>query len=262
MIKGKKVSDVDHYIAGFPAAVKKRLEEIRQTIRDNAPDAVEGISYGMPGFKYLGKPLVYFAGYENHIGFYATPTGHEAFKKDLAGYKTGKGSVQFPLTEPLPLALIKKIVQFRVKENEGMAAAKKKTGAAPEKKKAAKAAPAEKEATQVNAWLDKQEPAVRKEIDAVRKLIKKAAPMLNERIKWNAPSYYTTADLFTFGPYKNKRILLVFHHPAIVQIKSPLLEGEYKDRRLVYFNNSKEAVKNEKELSRIIRLLTKKAGNH
>ena len=243
----------DQYIAGFPAAVKKRLEEIRKTIRDNAPDAVEGISYGMPGFKYLGKPLVYFAGYENHIGFYATPTGHEAFKKDLAGYKTGKGSVQFPLTEPLPLALIKKIVRFRVKENEGMAAAKKK---------AAKAAPTEKDATQVKAWLDKQEPALRKEIDAVRKMIKKAAPMLNERIKWNAPSYYTTADLFTFGPYKNKRILLVFHHPAIVQIKSPLLEGEYKDRRLVYFNNSKEAVKNEKELSRIIRLLTKKAGNH
>ena len=257
MIKGKKVSDVDHYIAGFPAAVKKRLEEIRQTIRDNAPDAVEGISYGMPGFKYLGKPLVYFAGYENHIGFYATPTGHEAFKKDLAGYKTGKGSVQFPLTEPLPLALIKKIVLFRVKENEGMAAKKKTTVIAVKKK----AAPENKEAAQVKQWLDKQEPTVRKEIDAVRKLIKKAAPTLNERIKWNAPSYYTTADLITFGPYKNKRILLVFHHPAIVEIKSPLLEGEYKDRRLVYFNSSKEAVKNEKELSRIIRLLTKKTGN-
>lgn len=248
----------DQYIAGFPATVKKRLEEIRKTIRDNAPGAVEGISYGMPGFKYMGKPLVYFAGYENHIGFYATPTGHEAFKKDLAGYKTGKGSVQFPLTEPLPLTLIKKIVLFRVKENEGMAAAKKKTTVTAVKKKAALE---DKEAAQVKAWLDKQEPALRKEIDSVRKLIKKAAPSLNERIKWNAPSYYTTADLFTFGPYKNKRILLVFHHPAIVEIKSTLLEGEYKDRRLVYFNSSKEAVKNEKELSRIIRLLTKKAGN-
>jgi uncharacterized protein YdhG (YjbR/CyaY superfamily) len=199
---------------------------------------------------------VYFAGYENHIGFYATPTGHEAFKKDLAGYKTGKGSVQFPLTEPLPLSLIKKIVRFRVKENEGMAAAKKKTTATPVKKKAA---PANKEAAQVKDWLDKQDPALRKEIDVVRKLIKKAVPSLNERIKWNAPSYYSTVDLFTFGPYKNNRILLVFHHPAIVEIKSPLLEGEYKDRRLVYFNSSKEAVKNEKELTRIIRLLTKKA---
>lgn len=106
----------DQYIAGFPPAVKKQLEQIRKTIRDHAPGAVEGISYGMPGFKYKGKPLVYFAGYENHIGFYATPTGHETFKKDLAGYKTGKGSVQFPLTEPMPLALIKdRIVQGKGK---------------------------------------------------------------------------------------------------------------------------------------------------
>ncbi len=245
----------DQYIAGFPAPVKKQLEQLRKTIRANAPDAVEGISYGMPGFKYLGKPLVYFAGYENHIGFYATPTGHEEFKKELAGYKTGKGSVQFPLTAPLPLALIKKIVLFRVKENEAMTAAKKKPVAKPVKKKAAKTAPADKEATQVREWLDKQEPAVRKEIEMVRKLIKKSAPLLHERIKWNAPSYYTSADLLTFGPYKNNRILLVFHHPAIVKIKSPLLEGDYKDRRLVYFRSSKEAVKNEKELTRIIREL-------
>jgi len=125
----------DQYIASFPPAVKKMLEQVRKTIRENAPDAVEGISYGMPGFKYLGKPLVYFAGYENHIGFYATPTGHEAFKKDLSVYKTGKGSVQFPVTAPMPLALIKKIVLFRVKENEEMAAAKKKTTATPVKKK-------------------------------------------------------------------------------------------------------------------------------
>ncbi len=257
MIKGKKVSDVDQYIAGFSPAVRKQLEQVRKTIRDNAPDAVEGISYGMPGFKYLGKPLVYFAGYENHIGFYATPTGHEAFKKDLAGYKTGKGSVQFPLTVPLPLALIKKIVLFRVKENEGMVSAKKKTTVTPVKKKAA---PAAKDPDQVKEWLDKQEPALRKEINAVRKLIIKAAPSVNERIKWNAPSYYTTVDLFTFGPYKNNRILLVFHHPAIVKIKSPLLEGAFKDRRLLYFNNSKEAVKQEKELTRIIRELLSLSG--
>lgn len=85
----------DQYIAGFPAAVKKRLEEIRKTIRDNAPDAVEGISYGMPGFKYLGKPLVYFAGYESHIGFYATPTGHEAFKKICQVIRQGKARYNF-----------------------------------------------------------------------------------------------------------------------------------------------------------------------
>lgn len=257
MEKTQAPKTVEQYIAGFPASTKKQLEQVRKIIQANAPDAVEGISYGMPGFKYLGKPLVYFAGYENHIGFYATPTGHEAFKKDLSVYKTGKGSVQFPLSSPMPLALIKKIVLFRVAENEKMAAAKKKPAAAPVKKKAA---PAGKDADAVKAWLAKQEPAVRKEIDAVRKLIKKASPVLNERIKWNAPSYYSSVDLFTFGPYKNKRILLVFHHPAIVKIKSPLLEGTFKDRRLVYFNSSKEAVKQEKELTRIILQLLEKTS--
>jgi hypothetical protein len=105
------------------------------------------------------------------------------------------------------------------------------------------------------AWLEKQEPAVRKEINAVRKLILEAAPSLNERIKWNAPSYYTSADLLTFGPYKNNRILLVFHHPAIVKIKSALLEGDFKDRRLLYFDGRKDAEKKAKELTRIIREL-------
>jgi len=259
MDKSPAPKSVDQYIAGFTPAVKKQLEQVRKTIRDNAPEAVEGISYGMPGFKYMGKPLVYFAGYENHIGFYATPTGHEAFKKDLAIYKTGKGSVQFPLSSPMPLALIKKIVLFRVKENETMAAAKKKPANAPVKKKAR---PVNKYAEQVKTWLEKQDPAVRKEIDAVRKLIRKAVPAINERIKWNAPSYYTSVDLFTFGPYKNNRILLVFHHPSIVKIKSPLLEGTFKDRRLVYFDGSGHAAKETKELSRIIHQLLENTSNH
>lgn len=99
---------------------------MRKTIKAAAPKAEEAINYGMPGYKYLGKPLVYFGGFENHIGFYATPTGHDAFKKELSVYKQGKGSVQFPLSEKLPLDLIKRIVQFRVKENEANAVTKKK----------------------------------------------------------------------------------------------------------------------------------------
>ena len=90
---------------------------MRKTIKAAAPNAEELISYQMPAYKYKGV-LVYFAAFEKHIGFYATPTGHSAFKKELSQYKTGKGSVQFPLTEPLPLELVKRIVQFRVKENE------------------------------------------------------------------------------------------------------------------------------------------------
>lgn len=133
----KKAATVEEYISQFSASTQKALKQMRSLIKKSAPAAEESISYGMPAYKLQGRPLVYFAGYENHIGFYATPTGHAAFKKELSHYKTGKGSVQFPLTEPLPAALITKIVLFRVNENEARVkkpVAKK----SPVKKKAAK----------------------------------------------------------------------------------------------------------------------------
>lgn len=111
------VQTVDEYIASFPSNVQERLRQIRSTIKEHAPEAQESIAYGMPAYKLQGKPLVYFAGYEHHVGFYATPTGHAQFAEQLAKYKQGKGSVQFPLSEPLPLKLIEDIVKFRVQEN-------------------------------------------------------------------------------------------------------------------------------------------------
>jgi len=107
---------VDSYIKSFPENIQILLNQIRATIKENAPDAIESIAYGMPAFKTHGKPLVYFAGFKNHIGFYATPTGHAEFAKELSLYKQGKGSVQFPLDKTLPLKLIGQIVRFRVKE--------------------------------------------------------------------------------------------------------------------------------------------------
>jgi len=112
----KEIQTVDQYISGFPAETQVKLETIRQTIRTNAPDARESISYGMPAYKLNKKPLVYFGGFANHIGFYATPSGHQEFKKELSKYKQGKGSVQFPLSQPLPVDLIAEIVKFRVSE--------------------------------------------------------------------------------------------------------------------------------------------------
>ncbi|MCK0135868.1 DUF1801 domain-containing protein [Arenibacter sp. S6351L] len=108
--------EVTEYIANFPIEVQKVLEELRTTIQNAAPEAEELISYKMPAYKYYGI-LVYFAAYKNHIGFYATPTGHKEFERDLAPYKQGKGSVQFPLNQPMPWPIITKIVQFRAKEN-------------------------------------------------------------------------------------------------------------------------------------------------
>lgn len=115
-MKTTSVKNVDEYIESFPKETQKYLKQIRTVIKKAAPKAEEGIGYNMPAYKYNGV-LVYFAGYAKHIGFYATPTGHKEFKKELSVYKEGKGSVQFPLDEPLPIALITKIVKFRVKEN-------------------------------------------------------------------------------------------------------------------------------------------------
>lgn len=111
-----KPENIDAYISAFPPVAQKLLAQVRNTIQNAAPNATEAISYAMPTFKLNGKNLVHFACYEKHIGFYATPTGHEAFKDDLAKYKQGKGSVQFPIDEPLPLDLIARIVKFRVSE--------------------------------------------------------------------------------------------------------------------------------------------------
>jgi len=110
-------TSVDDYIITFPSKIQLLLQKIRETIIKNAPNCIENISYGMPAYKLNNKPLVYFAAYKNHIGFYATPTGHKEFEKELSKYKQGKGSVQFPLTESIPYDLIEKIVVFRVKEN-------------------------------------------------------------------------------------------------------------------------------------------------
>jgi uncharacterized protein YdhG (YjbR/CyaY superfamily) len=123
MDKTKLAKNVDEYIAPFPPAVKAALENVRNTIKKAAPNAEELISYAMPAYKYKGV-LVYFAGYKNHIGFYGTPSGHAAFKKELSIYKNGKGSVQFPLDKPLPLKLISQIVKFRVAQNNEKAANK------------------------------------------------------------------------------------------------------------------------------------------
>ncbi|MBK6772564.1 MAG: DUF1801 domain-containing protein [Ignavibacteria bacterium] len=113
----KEIKTVDDYISNFPSEIKTKLQFIRQIIKEIAPEAIESISYGMPAYKINKKPLVYFGGFAKHIGIYATPTGHEKFKKQLSVYKQGKGSVQFPLDQPLPVALIKDIIKFRLKIN-------------------------------------------------------------------------------------------------------------------------------------------------
>ena len=114
-----KAKDIDEYIAGFPSETQKVLEQIRQTIKKAAPNAEETIRYAIPTFKLNGVYLIHFAAFKHHIGFYATPTGHEEFNEDLSHFKQGKGSVQFPLDKSIPYNLIARIVKFKVQENLG-----------------------------------------------------------------------------------------------------------------------------------------------
>jgi uncharacterized protein YdhG (YjbR/CyaY superfamily) len=109
--------NIDEYIAGFPSEVQKILQDIRVTIRKAAPEAEETISYQIPAFTLKGKYLIYFAAYKRHIGLYPAPRGVEKFKKELARYEGGKGTVRLPLAEKIPFGLISRIVKFKARQN-------------------------------------------------------------------------------------------------------------------------------------------------
>lgn len=123
MASKAKFTTMEAYIASFPKEVRGILQELRRTIQNAAPGAVEAISYQIPTFKLNGSNLVHFAAWKNHIGFYATPSGNAAFKKELARYTVAKGSIRFPLDEPIPYDLVAKIAKFRMKQTQ----VKKKT---------------------------------------------------------------------------------------------------------------------------------------
>ena len=125
-MKGTMAKNIDEYIAMFPKDIQKKLKEVRTTIKTAAPQAEEAIKYAIPTFVLNGN-LVHFAAMKNHLGFYPAPSGIVAFKKELSSYEQGKGSIQFPFDQPIPLELITKIVKFRVVENLKKQPAKKKS---------------------------------------------------------------------------------------------------------------------------------------
>ena len=113
----KRFETIDEYIAAFPRNVQDILEELRRVIRESAPESEETISYGIPTFDFNGRHLVHFAAYRNHVGFYPTSSGIAHFKKELSRYELSRGTVRFPINEPIPFDLVKKIVKYRVEEN-------------------------------------------------------------------------------------------------------------------------------------------------
>jgi len=118
MARTKQPESIDEYISTFPSNIQNILKKMRQTIRECAPGAEETISYQIPTFKLNGN-LVYFAAFKDHISFFPTSSGREAFKKELSMYKGGRGTVQFPMDKPIPYNLVQKIVKYRVKESLG-----------------------------------------------------------------------------------------------------------------------------------------------
>ncbi|WP_171062793.1 DUF1801 domain-containing protein [Larkinella sp. C7] len=239
-----KPTTIDHYIADFPAETRELLEQVRETIRKAAPEAEETINYGMPTFVLEGN-LVHFAGYKNHIGFYPTPSGIEAFQERLSVYKSAKGSVQFPIDQPLPLDLIADIVKFRVFENRQLAEAK------PKKRPVART-PKLSDTEQVTEHIQKLDPKLGPLVESIRQLILSTDPDIGERIKWNNPSFYYTGDMKPFDPKEYKRelavfnlhkgkIMLVFPSGAKIADTSGLLEGTYEDgRRIAIFTTQED----------------------
>jgi len=125
--KPSSPKNTDEYMAGFPADVQEILQKIRDTIKKAAPKAEETISYKMPSFNLNGQSLIYFAAYKKHIGLYPVPSGDEELKKEISGYRSGKGTLQFSLDKPIPYKLIGKIVKVMAKENSAKVARGKKS---------------------------------------------------------------------------------------------------------------------------------------
>ncbi len=252
----KKSAEVDNYISGFPEDVQAILEEIRAVVKLAAPEADEIMNYGIPTLTLEGN-LVHFAGYKNHIGFYPAPSGIVAFQDELSVYKGAKGSVQFPIDQPLPMDLVTRIVKFRVDENLAKAALKKG------KKRAPKVKLSDEEL--VTEHIQNLDNDLRENVETIRRIILGTDPEIGERIKWNNPSFYYTGDMLPFDPKEYKReiavfnlhkgnLMLVFPSGAKVDDTSGLLTGDYADgRRIAVFKDSSDIRAKEHDLLSVLK---------
>ncbi len=244
-MKKNVAATVDAYISEAKAAHRPLLKELRETIQQAAPEAKELISYQIPTFQQHG-PICAFASFNNHCSLFLMSTAIlEKFEKELEPYFVKGVTLHFTKENRIPLSLVKKMVKLKVKEN--LLRNEEKTVS----KKLLKESPTDSE--KVKTFMDRLSHPLKDEIEAIRKIISGSDKKLSERIKWNAPSYYYKEDIVTFNPRATKHVHLVFHHPFITKIKSSLLEGNHKDRRMMYFKDMKEVKANKKELQRIMK---------
>lgn len=251
------VTTIDTYIAGFPESIQELLQQVRLIVRNAAPGAEEAICYGIPTLKLNGN-LVHFAAFKNHIGFYPALQGLDAFKEELAHYKGAKGSVQFPLDQPLPLDLITRITEYRVGQNLAKVGAKGK-------KETVIISGKRSDQEQVTEHIQKLDSELGNIVETLRQIILSTDPEIGERIKWNNPSFYYTGDMKPFDPKEYKREIAVFNlHKGRIMLVFPngrnvndpigLLEGDYKDGRKTATFKDMEAVEaNKKSLQSVIK---------
>lgn len=254
-VSASKPSTIDQYLKGVSPKIRSLLVRVREAIRYTAPDAEESISYGVPSYKLNGKPLVYFGAGKEHGSIYGISQAIvKTYSEELDSFDKSKGTIRFTPDNPLPITLLRKMVKARILENKERENLKK------EKKVVKKnETPQKRKVANVEDYLKNLRHPLKKEIAEVRSIIIGSDRNLKERIKWSAPSYHIgDNDLVTFNAWSDKKVHLVFHHPEIVKIKSPILEGDYPTRRMVYFENMKEVKENNKELDRVMKDLIKR----
>jgi uncharacterized protein YdhG (YjbR/CyaY superfamily) len=250
----------DAYLAKLTAEKRATLEKVRKAIRAAAPDAEEGMSYGMPAF-FRGKAIAGYAVAANHCAYYPMSGAiTAAMKVDLEGYETSKGAIRFPIGQPPPAALIRKLVRARLAEIDGAAAAKTAAKGAANKKPAAKAGGGD---AAVAAYLRALEHPLKQEIEAVRRIILGVSPTIQEGIKWNAPSFRTNEDFFaTFNMRAREGVQLVFHRGAkardnekALKIADPkgLMRWLASDRALVTLGKGRDVPANRGAFEAIVR---------
>jgi uncharacterized protein YdhG (YjbR/CyaY superfamily) len=209
-----KPKSIDDYLAELSADKRAALQELRQTIKAAAPKAEECISYQLPAFRLNGM-LVGFGATTNHCAFYLmSSTTVEAFKKELKDFDTSKGTIRFQADEPLPAALVRKLVKARLAENASLRETAAKPVAAPKKRVHVSAASSAQTNPDVIVFVSDLHHPLKREIKMVREIILGVSPEIREAIKWNAPSFRTTDFFATFNLRAKDQVQLIFHTGA------------------------------------------------
>lgn len=265
-----KPATFDEYLAAVSKDKRAALEKLRKAIRAAAPDAEEGISYGLAAFRLDGKPLVAIGATANHCAFYLMSNSTViAHRDELKGYDTSTGTIRFPVDRPLPTALVRKLVKARMAENSGRVAKALPKTVKKRSAPAASSAPAAESA--VTAFLRELDHPLKKDIETVRKYILGASPEIQEGIKWNAPSFHTKHYFATFNLRSRDAVQLIFHTGAKIKGKSMrvgitsdpagLIQWLAKDRCFVTMGAGKDIKARRSALETLVREWIRQLAN-